>query len=47
MPRTDTAPLAGLVSHLSELAADFADLVPECDLNSGHDPQGIRRRPRR
>jgi acetyltransferase len=33
MPRTDTAPLAGLVSHLSELAADFADLVPECDLN--------------
>ena len=33
IPRTDTAPLAGLVSHLSELAADFADLVPECDLN--------------
>jgi acetate---CoA ligase (ADP-forming) len=30
---TDTAPLAGLVSHLSELAADFSDLVPECDLN--------------
>ena len=33
IPRTDTAPLAGLVSNLSELAADFADLVPECDLN--------------
>ena len=33
IPRTDTAPLAGLVSHLSELAADFSDLVPECDLN--------------
>lgn len=33
IPRTDTAPLAGLVSSLSELAADFADLVPECDLN--------------
>jgi acetate---CoA ligase (ADP-forming) len=33
IPRTDTAPLAGLVSHLSELAADFADIVPECDLN--------------
>jgi len=30
---TDTAPLAGLVSHLSALAADFSDLVPECDLN--------------
>ena len=33
IPRTDTAPLAVLVSHLSELAADFSDLVPECDLN--------------
>jgi acetyltransferase len=33
IPRTDTAPLAGLVSRLSELAADFSDLVPECDLN--------------
>ena len=33
IPRTDTAPLAGLVSNLSALAADFADLVPECDLN--------------
>jgi acetyltransferase len=33
IPRTDTALLAGLVSHLSELAADFADIVPECDLN--------------
>jgi acetyltransferase len=31
--RTDRAPLAGLVASLSELAADFADLVPECDLN--------------
>jgi acetyltransferase len=33
MPRTDKAPLAGLVANLSELAADFAGLVPECDLN--------------
>ena len=33
IPRTDTAPLEVLVSSLSELAADFADLVPECDLN--------------
>jgi acyl-CoA synthetase (NDP forming) len=33
IPRTDTAALAGLVSNLSELAADFCDLVPECDLN--------------
>jgi acetyltransferase len=33
MPRTDTTALAGLVSNLSELAADFCDLVPECDLN--------------
>lgn len=33
IPRTDTAPLDGLVSNLSALAADFADLVPECDLN--------------
>lgn len=33
IPRTDTAPLARLVANLSELAADFADLVPECDLN--------------
>jgi acetyltransferase len=33
IPRTDTTSLAGLVSNLSELAADFADLVPECDLN--------------
>jgi acyl-CoA synthetase (NDP forming) len=33
IPRTDTAALAGLVSNLSELAADFSDLVPECDLN--------------
>jgi acetyltransferase len=33
MPRTDTAPLAALVSRLSELAVDFSDVVPECDLN--------------
>ena len=33
MPRTDTRPLARLVADLSELAADFADLIPECDLN--------------
>ncbi len=33
IPRTDMAPLSKLVSNLSELAADFADLVPECDLN--------------
>jgi acyl-CoA synthetase (NDP forming) len=33
IPRTDMAPLAGLVANLSELAADFAALVPECDLN--------------
>jgi acetyltransferase len=33
IPRTDTAPLARLVANLSALAADFCDLVPECDLN--------------
>jgi acetyltransferase len=33
MPRTDTTALAGLVSALSELAADFGDVVTECDLN--------------
>ena len=33
IPRTDTTALAGLVANLSELAADFSDLVPECDLN--------------
>jgi acetyltransferase len=33
IPRTDTAPLAGLVATLSALAADFCDLVLECDLN--------------
>ncbi len=33
IPRTDLTPLARLVANLSELAADFADLVPECDLN--------------
>ena len=30
---TDITPLAGLVSGLSELAADFRDVVTECDLN--------------
>jgi acetyltransferase len=33
IPRTDMGPLAKLVANLSVLAADFADLVPECDLN--------------
>jgi acetyltransferase len=33
IPRTDMGPLGKLVANLSELAADFADLVPECDLN--------------
>jgi acyl-CoA synthetase (NDP forming) len=33
IPRTDTTPLSKLVANLSELAADFAALVPECDLN--------------
>jgi acetyltransferase len=33
IPRTDRGPLATLVANLSALAADFADLVPECDLN--------------
>jgi len=33
IPVTDTTPLAGLVANLSALAADFCDLVPECDLN--------------
>jgi acetyltransferase len=33
IPRTDMTPLAALVANLSQLAADFADLVPECDLN--------------
>jgi acetyltransferase len=33
MPRTDTTALAALVSGLSELAADFGDVVTECDLN--------------
>jgi acetyltransferase len=33
IPRTDPAPLARLVANLSALAADFCDLVPECDLN--------------
>jgi acyl-CoA synthetase (NDP forming) len=33
IPLTDTAPLAKLVANLSELAADFCDLVTECDLN--------------
>ncbi len=33
IPKTDMTPLAKLVANLSELAADFADRVPECDLN--------------
>ena len=33
MPRTDLSPLADLIDLLSELALDFADVVPECDLN--------------
>ena len=33
IPKTDTAPLAALVSRLSQLAADFSDVMPECDLN--------------
>lgn len=33
MPRTDTTALAALVSSLSELAADFGDVLTECDLN--------------
>jgi acetate---CoA ligase (ADP-forming) len=33
IPLTDTAALARLVANLSELAADFCDLVTECDLN--------------
>ena len=33
MPKTDTSGLAGLVSDLSRLAADFAGLIGECDLN--------------
>jgi acetate---CoA ligase (ADP-forming) len=33
IPRTDTAPLADLIARLSELALDFSDVVPECDLN--------------
>ena len=33
MPRTDIAPLADLISRLSDLALDFSDIVPECDLN--------------
>jgi acyl-CoA synthetase (NDP forming) len=33
IPRTDIAPLASLVAKLSELAADFRDVMPECDLN--------------
>ncbi len=33
IPRTDMGPLGKLVASLSELAADFADLVSECDLN--------------
>ena len=44
IPLTDTAPLARLVANLSELAADFCDLVPGVRSQPGADPQGIRRR---
>jgi acyl-CoA synthetase (NDP forming) len=33
MPRTDIAPLAALLSGLSDLASDLGDLVTACDLN--------------
>jgi acetate---CoA ligase (ADP-forming) len=33
MPRTDTAPLAAVLTGLSQLAADLGDLVTACDLN--------------
>ena len=33
MPRTDIAPLAKLISNLSELAFDLSDKIIECDLN--------------
>jgi acetyltransferase len=33
IPHTDTSALAALIANLSELAADFCDVVPECDLN--------------
>jgi acetate---CoA ligase (ADP-forming) len=33
IPNTDAEPLARLISNLSALAADFCDLVGECDLN--------------
>lgn len=33
IPRTDRRPLTELVARLSQLAADFADILPECDLN--------------
>lgn len=33
MPRTDIAPLAMLLTALSELAADLGDLITVCDLN--------------
>jgi acetyltransferase len=33
MPKTDSSELAGLLSRLSDLAADFADRIGECDLN--------------
>jgi acetyltransferase len=33
VPSTDLTPLSDLVSNLSRLAADFGDLLPECDLN--------------
>jgi acetyltransferase len=33
IPRTDTAELVNLVCKLSNLAADFCDVLVECDLN--------------
>jgi len=33
MPKTDTTALARLVANLSQLAADLADRIAECDLN--------------
>ncbi len=33
LPKTDLAPLAGVVSSLSDLAMDLGDLIGACDLN--------------
>jgi acetyltransferase len=32
-PKTEFGPLADVVARLSELAADFCDVIAECDLN--------------